>query len=62
MILRLLPSRAFPAPLSAQRVASELALYDLHAMQRQRYSAGTGVPSDPLDTEMMNSVIGCGEY
>ena len=52
----------FAAPLSAQRMASELALYDLHAMQRQRYSAGTGVPSDHLDTEMMNSVIGCGEY
>jgi hypothetical protein len=26
------------------------------------YSARATVPSDHLDTEMMNSVIGCGEY
>ena len=25
-------------------------------------SLGASVPSDHLDTEMMNSVIGCGEY
>ncbi len=32
------------------------------ASRLARQSAGAGVPSDHLDTEMMNSVIGSGEY
>src|ERR1700688_3970250 len=36
--------------------------YNLIALRFAHQSLGASVPSDHLDTEMMNSVIGCGEY
>jgi hypothetical protein len=36
--------------------------YDLSALRFLHQFVGAAVPSDHLDTEMMNSVIGSGEY
>jgi hypothetical protein len=52
---------------SAQRkammsIAILLPSYNLIALRFAHQSLGASVPSDHLDTEMMNSVIGCGEY